>query len=187
MYLFLRISLLLAACHGGVQLTHSHLNFDQLCHLTRPVFRMTLLKDVMDQLQQKYNIHSGYAVFETCDPRDPDINPDCFNYNNPSVAYGSTLVPCPHNQCPPETPASSVLPDKSGFYQPKQDHALVLFGCLPPNDYFGIQTYLYEKATSNIQEGLSCSDAISSPTGDNIDVFPPNPSVPETRVVVDSP
>ena len=62
MYLFLRISLLLAACYGGVQLTHFHLNFDQLCHLTRPVFRMTLLKDVMYQLQQKYNVHSGYAV-----------------------------------------------------------------------------------------------------------------------------
>ena len=141
----------------------------------------------MNRLQQKYHIGIGLAAFGTCDPTDPNINPDCLNYNNPSVAYGSTLVPCPDKECPPETPAS-ILPGTSGFYQPKQDNALVLFGCLPPEtDYFGIRSYLYEKAKSNIEGDLDCTDAMSSPTGEDVQVFPPNPTVPATRVVVDSP
>ena len=113
--------------------------------------------------------------------------PDCINYNNPSVAYGSTLVPCPDVECPPESP-SSFLPGKSGFYQPNQDHALVLFGCLPPKtDYVGIQTVLYEKAKSNVRDDLDCRDALSSPTGKHVKVFPPAPTVPGSRVVVDIP
>lgn len=177
--------LLLAACHHTV---HSQLDFDQLCDLSNPMFRETLLEDVMNRLQQKYNIENGLAAFGTCDPTDPNINPDCLNYNNPSVAYGSAIVPCPGGQCPPETPAS-FLPGKSTFYQPKQDHALVLFGCLPPKtEYFGIRTYLYEKATTNVKADAEfCKDAISSPTGEDVEVFPPSPTVPGARVVVDVP
>lgn len=183
-YPFLGILLLFSACHESDQ---SYVNLDRLCDVTIPVFRMKLLKDAMSRLQTKYDIANGLAVFGLCDPTDPQMPPDCLNYNNPSVAYGSTLVPCPDNKCPPETP-SSFLAGKSGYYQPKQDHGLVLFGCLPPKtDYFGIRTYLYEKAESNVEDDLDCRDAMSSPTGENVNVFPPNPTVDGSRVVVDIP
>lgn len=95
--------------------------------------------------------------------------PDCANYNNPSVAYGSSLVPCPGGECPPETP--TVIPGLSGFYQPKQDNALILFGCLPPKtSYFGIRSYLYEKGRTNVENGLNCTDALKSLTGEKVEV-----------------
>ena len=114
------------------------------------MFRRRLLKDVLSRLQRKYDIESGFAMFGVCDPTDPDMPPDCMKYNKPSVAYGSTLVPCPDAECPPKS-LSSFLRGKSGFYQPNQDHALVLFGCLPPKtDYFGIQTVLRQNQTSEV-------------------------------------
>ena len=115
--------------------------------------------------------------------------PDCANYNNPSVAYGSTLVPCSvgdDGHCPPETPQAMF--GKSGYYQPRHDNALILFGCLPPEtQYFGIRSYLYEKGKANVPPDLDCSDAMSSPSGEEVQVFPPEATVQETRVVIDSP
>lgn len=183
MRLFLRILLLHATCRRNA---YSYL--DQLCDVGNPQFRMTLLQDAMGRLDGKYDVTNGLAAFGVCDPTDPNINPDCLNYNNPSVAYGSTLVPCPDEKCPLETPESFVR-GKSGFYQPHQDNALVLFGCMPPEtEYFGIRTYLYEKAGSNVQVDEDfCKDAMSSPTGQDIEVFPPDPTVPGSRVVVDIP
>ena len=183
---FLVILLIFSACYECDQ---SSEDLDRLCDLTNPLFRMRLLRDAMNGLRTKYDIGDGLVIFGLCDPRDPNITKDCLNYNNPSLAYGSTLVPCPDNKCPPETPTSRFLSGNSGFYQPKQDHALVLFGCLPPKtDYFGIRTYLYEKATSNVEDDLDCSNAMSSPTGEDVNVFPPNPTVPDgSRVVVDIP
>lgn len=182
---FLVSFLLFSVCYECDQ---SSDDLDRLCDLTNPLFRLNLLNDAMKRLQNKYDIGNGLAVFGICDPTDPNINPDCLNYNNPSVAYGSTLVPCPDNgECPPETP-SSFLSGKSGLYQPMQDHGLVLFGCLPPKtDYFGIRTYLYEKAKFNVEDDLDCSNAMSSPTGEEVNVFPPNPTVNGSRVVVDIP
>lgn len=182
--LFSRLLLLLAAC---LEYLEAGLDLNEVCHLTKPEFRMRVLQKVMDRIQDEYDIANGVAIFGTCDPTDPNMPPDCMNYNNPSVAYGSTLVPCPDGECPPETP-SSFLHGKSGFYQPRQDHALVLFGCLPPEtEYFGIRSYLYEKAISNVRKDLNCSNAMSSVTGESVDVFPPEPTVPDTRVVVDTP
>ena len=121
MKLFLRILLLHATCHRNA---YSYL--DQLCDLGNPQFRMTLLQDAMGRLDGKYDITNGLAAFGVCDPTDPNINPDCLNYNNPSVAYGSTLVPCPDEKCPLETPESFVR-GKSGFYQPIK---ITLWCCL---------------------------------------------------------
>ena len=184
MKLFLKILLLHVTCHRNA---YSYLDNNQLCDVGNPKFRMALLQDAMGKLDTKYDITDGLAAFQVCDPNDPNINPDCLNYNNPSVAYGSTLVPCPDGKCPLETP-ESVL-GKSGLYQPHQDQALVLFGCTPPKtEYFSIRTYLYEKAESNVQVDEDfCKDAMSSPTGEDIKVFPPDPTVPGSRVVVDIP
>ena len=155
----------------------SPLDFDRLCNLTEPVFRMNLLGDAMNRLQDKYDIESGFASFGVCDPTEPPVPPHCANFNNPSVSYGSTLVPCADNECPLETPPSAV-PGTSTFYQPKQDHALLLFGCLPPEtDYFGIRTYFYEKVKAHAQNKLNCSDAMSGPAREEMNVFPPAPTV----------
>lgn len=185
MKLFLKILLLHATCHRNA---YSYFDNNQLCDVGNPQFRMRLLQDAMGKLDTKYDITNGLAAFQVCNPTDPNINPDCLNYNNPSVAYGSTLVPCPDKKCPLETPESSVL-EKSGFYQPHQDHALVLFGCTPPEtEYFSVRTYLYEKAESKVQvDEEFCKDAMSSPTEEDIKVFPPDPTVPGSRVVVDIP
>ena len=132
----------------------------------------------MNRLQDKYDIESGFASFGVCDPTEPPVPPNCANFNNPSVSYGSTLVPFADNECPLETPPSAV-PGTSTFYQPKQDHALLLFGCLPPEtDYFGIRTYFYEKAKAHAQNNLNCSDAMSGPAGEEMKDFPPAPTVP---------
>lgn len=57
---FLVIFLLFSVSYGCDQ---SSDDLDRLCDLTNPLFRMNLLKDAMNRLQNKYDIGNGLAVF----------------------------------------------------------------------------------------------------------------------------
>jgi hypothetical protein len=46
---------------------------------------------------------------------------------------------------------------------------------------------LYEKGKSNIPDNVDCINATYTLTGEDIKVFPPKPTVPSARVVIDSP
>ena len=134
---FLRFAAFRSVLSGNAQ---SSLDLDRLCDLTNPEHRSKVLEEVENLLKDKYHIAHGHQPLSTYDPRDSNMDACCMNYNN-----GSTTIPCPDNKCPPETPSSSP---GTMFYQPKQDHALVPFGCLPP------KTYLYEKAKTYVPDDL---------------------------------
>lgn len=183
MLMYIVYSLVLAT---SITTVKASINIDEVCEVTNPSLRQDLFEMVASELSQKYNVLNGLSAFQACDPTDPNISPDCYNYNNPSLAYGSALVPCLEETCPIETPPK--LGKLSTFYQPLQDHALIVFGCLPPEThYFGVRSYLYEKGKSQTSSDVDCTDALYSPTGEEVEVFPPDPTDPQTRVVLDMP